>query len=1265
MAFKLVGNQFIDTNAPEYQMYNTLGRDAGSTANNGGNIFTKRASSIGNAVGTTLSAPISLAHDIGENIATANLLKDTKTRMNDIAKKYGYKTWADWQDGYAAAKESGDTAKFNEMTKQLEEFKAQANANASEANAKAAGYEDYRQNNLISQNINQDRGKFLGSAINTLSTATDLLGLTNGPISNAIQGGIEGVADELEQNGLQNFDWNRAGQNALVGATTGAAVGAMNKGINASLAKKGGNYLKGSNAITQGLNTWNQTSGKGKLLSTLGTGVARGAQSGAVGGAVGAGLSSALNGGDLGQIASSALQGAGQGLGQGAFAGGVMAGANMAINKTPGVGKFMQKVNQATNDWENSGDNFKERWANTRTEDTWGNRFLDNRVADAQAIKQGFQNVGEGLGVLAERGANRFRSAIEPIMGGNNRLALAGTNGTQPASDTNLMMNETAARRVGDEIQLDGIPMRWNPDQESLTEYRDRLANELYKNHGAQDNIEVPGRDSKVGINAVSAGKMTSGAGPDVLAKRSELAGDNFDYLRYAEKVGNEPDYKGKHDFANDWDEYLTKNVRFSNGDVADVRNKIANDVNGKGNLYTADYDITKIGSPDKELGSGQSPYPVGASNTSTIPQTEQNVNTMPAKSNEFDYVFEDARGNRSRLPELRQTLNPDGNTVVANSDLIDSPVRGRMYDNMTDDQFVDYAKRNGWNLVESPETEVYRKLAGETAQPEVQAELGKTSKEYTYRQKRNEKLLDQYGTIDKPTAKAVRAVETVGQIADAGFEKPVEVEAAIKKITGSDGTLNKLNRKVIANAGDINTMDGVEQGTSLADFIDQQIRLNGLYGTNDGNALTTEIEAVMNKLPSRRNGSITGVDSAEDVFDVIQTLEKHSANYKGKSGTNYGTTNPYKDQKAAVIDSLSSMLKDRIYDASDISKVITTDVIDDMKSWYPDNKKWAAWVDENVATAKTGADLRAAQAPFVRMGKIIDNGIVNSGTFGSKVPRYMLRMATSNPLGVLVNGAEMVSETPIGKRIAAKAYGKLADREAAKTTTPTAPSYNPQTQSAPVTTETPTTSNYNPQTQVYNAIGRVEGEMANDRMRNASTLEDLVTPTESETSVYNSLYGNNGTNYQALELRDAMYRARAAGDNNAATELYNMYQSALGNGTTSTEQVKLTDKQRQANAAARALADLENTPNNFGYDVSDIPGLNLVNLMGNDYKAKAEALALQVGYMLSGATVNKEEAKNIGMAYVPQPRESETERKRKLQQLKGIIADYQQTYAE
>jgi hypothetical protein len=127
------------------------------------------------------------------------------------------------------------------------------------------------------------------------------------------------------------------------------------------------------------------------------------------------------------------------------------------------------------------------------------------------------------------------------------------------------------------------------------------------------------------------------------------------------------------------------------------------------------------------------------------------------------------------------------------------------------------------------------------------------------------------------------------------------------------------------------------------------------------------------------------------------------------------------------------------------------------------------------------------------------------------------------------------------------------------------------------------------------------------------------------------------------------------------------MYQNALANQqSTSASTTKLTDKQRQANAASVALNDFEQAEHNFAYDVSDIPLIgNVANLGGNDYLSKAEALALQVGYMLSGATVNKDEAKKIGMAYVPQPRDNATVRQNKINQLRGIISEYQRSTAE
>jgi len=247
----------------------------------------------------------------------------------------------------------------------------------------------------------------------------------------------------------------------------------------------------------------------------------------------------------------------------------------------------------------------------------------------------------DGDGMVDRR--SRVKAGLDElgraITGQNRRLAMAGAGAEYDGAgrmgdnsdsiiNKNMVSKASAYKNPDGTIGLDGEPRRWNQSNESLTEYRGKLADDIVKNHSSEDNIKVPGRKNKVGINAESAGKITSGGGPDVLGKRSELIGDKFDYLKYAEKIGNEQDYKGKHSFANDWDEYVTKNVKFSNGDIADVRNKIANNTEGKGNLYTADYDITKNGSSDKEPTSGRkSLVGSGASTKSSVSQNGENVN--------------------------------------------------------------------------------------------------------------------------------------------------------------------------------------------------------------------------------------------------------------------------------------------------------------------------------------------------------------------------------------------------------------------------------------------------------------------------------------------------------------------------------------------------------------------------------------------------------------------------------------------------------------
>lgn len=394
MATRRIGNINVNYTVPEAQLqvYNALGRTAGQEAGQnptggGDNFFVKKAKSIENTLGTTIAAPWSLGKSIGENISTGNMLDRFNKSIDDVYKQFGFNGRDDYYKQLDTAEETGNQDELNRLKNipgLLEALKNQANSNASEAESKAKNYADFRNNSYFGQKVNQNNSKYLGSAINTLSTAVDLTGLGANPLSNAIQGGVEGFADEMEANGgnidmtrlfthgiqtkdTDNFDWGRAGQNAAIGAATGAVTGALNKGLSSSLAKKGGNLFKGGNALTATMNTLGSKTALGRGLSTLATGAARGALSGAVGGATGAGLSSALNGVEFGQGVANALQGAVQGAGQGAMTGGVMAGANMALSKTPGVGNLYNKIQNAKTEWDNSGSNFDERLTNTIT----------------------------------------------------------------------------------------------------------------------------------------------------------------------------------------------------------------------------------------------------------------------------------------------------------------------------------------------------------------------------------------------------------------------------------------------------------------------------------------------------------------------------------------------------------------------------------------------------------------------------------------------------------------------------------------------------------------------------------------------------------------------------------------------------------------------------------------------------------------------------------------------------------------------------------
>lgn len=559
-----------------------------------------------------------------------------------------------------------------------------------------------------------------------------------------------------------------------------------------------------------------------------------------------------------------------------------------------------------------------------------------------------------------------------------------------------------------------------------------------------------------------------------------------------------------------------------------------------------------------------------------------------------------------------------------------------------------------------------------------------KTSAAGQLRLKAAQALLDQYGTIDKPMARSANALENVQRVADAGFVKPADVENIINNITGANGKVTKLTQKLVSNAKPVDT------SSDISKIIDEQIALNGLSGTSDEKAIRASIDAQLNRLPSRREGSITGLDQPEDVFDTIKALEKRSAELKGKSGNNYRLTTPERGDKAKVLDSITEVLKDRLYGGANIEGVLTPEVASELKGLAPKNEKWANYVDNTIMKSGDVGELRSTVAPFVNMGKVIDNQYMNYGTYGQRVGdaanegRRIAGMISKTPvLGKLLGD---IASSNVADRVRAKAYNYMADQVDARSNSinsSTTTSKQPKTPDNKITNLSSLLLGREviPQTAL-NMIGRGVGNDSVYKVQNAMRAnsndnmsdynQDLVENNINHASQRSRIY-NSPITEQLTKIGDAMQLALNAGDAASYSKLAGLYgdmmnihktQQAMFNPQAKV--TKLTDSQKKANVAMDLLNNLEGQQANVGSAVADVPILGgLMNIGGNEYKSSAEALESALGYLQSGAQISEKERESIRRAYIPQWGESEAVKKRKLAAARQVIQNFARANAE
>ena len=307
---------------------------------------------------------------------------------------------------------------------------------------------------------------------------------------------------------------------------------------------------------------------------------------------------------------------------------------------------------------------------------------------------------------------------------------------------------------------------------------------------------------------------------------------------------------------------------------------------------------------------------------------------------------------------------------------------------------------------------------------PVKEAEL---DRKYTVaKQKQGQALMAQYGTIDAPTARSVGDAAQVltNLYDDYGLKTPAEVQYAAKKLTGADGTVSKMTRKLAASAGDI-------PSTYTVADLDQLIIDSGLgLDSTRGKALKQQVTSIVNSVKN----SGDGIANANDVLDMVKKLERKSADVAGKSGNNYHRATSEDLAAASVLNAVASDYKDRIWNgAQDISTVLTPDAVNELKAIFPKNKTYQNGVDNIIAKATNGQELRHTMADLVNGSKIANNSKMMAGTTGAQ----LVKAATSaNPI---VAGTQMLAikalDSDSANRIRADKYAKQAQKAYSKLT--------------------------------------------------------------------------------------------------------------------------------------------------------------------------------------------------------------------------------------
>lgn len=1042
------------------------------------------------------------------------------------------------------------------------------------------------------------------------------------------------------------------------GVASGLANPYIEKGSQATLedAVKGALVGGASAGVGQyvGGKLANRTAGKGLISKALNSNVGKGAITGGLAGATGGGLYAGLNGGDV-------LGGALQGAQGGALAGGTMAGAMGVLGS--GIDRLNRKYGATPQTTDTSAtkqivDEVAEQYTKPATIET---ALQEAQTPTRRQIDVQYDDSGNGnVDVNRQRRSmyrlpDRSGSTLDGILGPNNKTQLPNAIPNSNAQFRKLFDDSTsdisAAVRNGflDAAGDDAISKN--------AVLKDILDSDTYNQLRAATRDYADYANSSLdGYNVASKSELPKIRTSDYIEATGYKGKDIPDYMRPFLSEENGTSLKDS-----SWSQIMPgyNNGGQFTGTPDDVLEMYDNLANTNRNLVYTNENLIGALETDPDL---------------YMKATEQLLaDSFPTRKIDVE----------KRLPQGEQID-------------VNGPNRGQLIQDVMPAQRQPQPQAQAQPIQEAqsvaPRVRRATDMSGlREAQNLDPADVARLERELAVsRQKQGAALLEQYGELDKPTRRAVGSAEDVLATLynDYGLKTPADVQYAANHVTGKNGLVSKMTRELSSSVDNVDT-------TIARDWLNGLIEDNGLTDTQ-AKTVTNQIKGALKRASVNSDGNTA--------LDIMKQLERNSARYKGKDGTYHNST-PDDKAMGGVIDLVHDELQDRLWDAAgDPKKVLTPERLTELKNMYKGNNAWADFVDNRLAKARDGAELRSTMKPLVDGSKIVDGAKMSAGGFGNNMRRLITGGHPIQALGQM--GYDLVAGSDVAKQ-------KRAARHAERGNTAQAQLEGRTPVKAAKTGLVDTAKNIGQKAinkageaaemlnngTVYNArIGGNKGDAYNmpsqgefmtrqlsrqaglgamQQQDRQNAIQNATQEAQGIQSDYeNSMLQAQQMYNQAQQVQEAipnsldrisagMERALAAGDITAYGKLADLYKQAaqmyeLQNPTAATTAKDLSANQSKALTGLQQLQTLSQMQPGVGTALVNSPLGGVVNMFGGDeYANQAQSLALTLGYLQSGANITPREAENIGRSYIPTAYDSENVRQQKLSRAEQLLRNY------